>query len=156
MKKSCNINVSWMCCIFYRPVIMCSHILFLRYALRTNETQRGSSSIFYVAPSKFLGNKKSSYGRYLSILLKPSLGNSAQPVPSSNVSGNETNTSVVTVQLSAEFNNLTLVYIHSSSSNVTSTAEIFLNVWQVFNFSFLILTLLLLLLMILSWFVNSV
>ncbi|XP_059173933.1 laminin subunit beta-1-like [Physella acuta] len=43
-----------------------------QFAMRINQTLLSTEDVYYVAPIKFLGDRKSSYGRYLTVTVAPS------------------------------------------------------------------------------------
>lgn len=96
--------------------------------MRVDEAQRGLSDIFYLAPDKFLGDKKSSYGRFLNLTLKPSpkLQSSGEPAESGDGVA-------FTVEMTGAFSNVTLVYTYTDTRNSTTDNELFINVCIFFH-----------------------
>ncbi|KAH9508880.1 hypothetical protein Btru_050370 [Bulinus truncatus] len=97
-------------------------IIGTQYAMKIDTSQLSSHDIFFVAPNKFLGNIRASYGRHLTITLSPSGSQSS---------------AVVQVEMTGQYSNYTLIYqnneLYNSNASVGFTVQIPLleNVWQV-------------------------
>ncbi|KAK0065807.1 laminin-like protein lam-2, partial [Biomphalaria pfeifferi] len=93
-----------------------------QYVMRLEKPQLSTQDIYFIASKNYLGDHKSSYGRYLTLTLSPS---------------GSLNSSIVQVVITGLYSNYTLIYL-SSESHINNSSAVFTvkiplieNVWQV-------------------------